>query len=152
MKKKVDLSKLSPKARKKYRRRQRPLILDRLYSLYCRGKAPYQGLLAEAAEIDVFIHWPPMSKQAAIAYIADCATLSREEQKENKILFQAWYILGNKGFWNIIDNFKNEKQMLERARRKFMVSSSAFHMTAKRHGEGHRTLRSCPRCIPCLRC
>ena len=132
----------SPEAIKRHREKWiRRKIFGHVFSCFCEGRNMSADLLKDMARYRVIDDWPKMKEESAVSIITAAANQSRAEHRKNTALFQAWLVVGNPRFWQIID--QNKIRPLPQATTVVLsnqwvmdVPSSAFHHTARRFGEG----------------
>jgi hypothetical protein len=134
-------AKSSSKSSRSHRRWK---VRGQVYGCFCENREIPQDLLAQAKELDIFAGRPAVSDEHAVAYIRTLATLSRKEQRKDKLLFQCWFAVGSKRFRAIS---RAERELSSGTHMCFDIVGVSFRMTAKRCGEKGR-VAFCPR-MPC---
>ena len=140
----VRTKKYNCKARKQFRRQLR----DQIRQCFREGRNPGNNLLHQARVLDVFAHWATMSWSVATSIIFDSAKPGRRHEREDELLFQAWTVVGNSRFRELVDLSRQQTRAQNRSRRPltFETSSAPYHMTFRRYGVNHSKLPACVSC------
>ena len=139
--------------RKNQRRQERGVVRGAVYRCFCEGREIHKDLLLKAKEIDIFAGQKPMNEEEAVALVIASSDLSRKEQRKNRRLFQAWFLVGSRRFWDLINNFRIGKEVIYEGTTNLRreIPGFFFHQTARRCGE-KRYVTSFRKYPPCLRC
>lgn len=143
MRKNFDASKSNRFRRWKVRCQERASVRGSVYRCFCEGKEIPDDLQARARELDIFAGRPAMSDEQAIQHILASSSLSRKEQRKDRLLFQAFFIVGSRRFWNIFRNFRIGRELLTTGvNSQREIPGILYHQTARRCGKGYAA--SCP--------
>jgi hypothetical protein len=134
--------------RRGLRHKERTAIRGQVYRCFCEGRGVPEDLFQKAVSLNIFAGQPAMSEKEAVNLVTVSSGLSRKEQRKNRFLFQAWFIIGNKRFWSLIRNFRIANAMSFGTHVRREAPSVSYHMTARRCENGHAAF--CPQIVCCI--